>query len=265
MPQPARQFERSAWPERFAQSAQQSARRFADCRRARNRVLALRRTAVIAAAIGIVLAGLVGLGRFMGVGPFAGHIPEARYSAESWNLTVVNRWHRIPDAYPEPDLTRLRNGEQVDSRIYPDLQRMFDAMRADGLNPEVSAGYRTRATQQRILDEKIEAYWSEGVPRAAARTKALETVAVPGTSEHELGLAVDVNAAGMNDAAANQKVYAWLAEHAAQYGFVLRYPDGGTAVTGVAYEPWHYRYVGVQAASAMCANDLTLEEYAGAM
>lgn len=82
----------------------------------------------------------------------------------------------------------------------------------------------------------------------------------PGTSEHEIGLAVDVNARG-RDTDANWRVYAWLAENAHRHGFILRYPDGATAVTGNRYEPWHYRYVGAEAADAMHASGRTLEEY----
>lgn len=151
---------------------------------------------------------------------------------------------------------------RVDSRIYPDLQRMFDAMRADGLNPEVTSGYRTRDEQQQILDDKIIVYTNEGMSRSQAEDEASQWVAAPGTSEHELGLAVDVNALGASDADANQQVYDWLAAHAWEYGFTLRYPDGASDVTGNAFEAWHYRYVGADAAKAMHETGQVLEQYA---
>ena len=173
----------------------------------------------------------------------------------------MNRWNRIPDDYPAPELTELGNGQRVDSRIYPDLQRMFDAMRADGLDPEVSAGYRTRAEQQQLMNDKVIVYRNEGMSKQEAEDKASQWVAIPGTSEHEIGLAVDVNAAGASDADANQRVYDWLASNAWRYGFILRYPDGKTDFTGNAYEAWHYRYVGADAAKAMHESGQCLEEY----
>lgn len=208
-----------------------------------------------------LFGGLFALGRFAHWGPFAPSASQAMYSADQWNLIVVNRWHRIPDHYPAPELTKLANGQQIDSRIYPDLQRMFNAMRADGLNPEVTAGYRTHAEQQQLMDDKIAAYRSEGLSAGEAKRESAKWVAIPGASEHEIGLAVDINAVGMDDAAANQQVYDWLAANAWQHGFILRYPDGKTGTTGNGFESWHYRYVGPDAAKAMHDSGQCLEEY----
>lgn len=110
-----------------------------------------------------------------------------------WNLILVNKNHRIPKDY-EMELTELSNGQKVDSRIYPELQSMFDAARADGLQLFVREGYRTSEEQQQILDEKIVAFENEGNSRKEAEKLAKEWVAVLGTSEHELGLSVDINA-----------------------------------------------------------------------
>ncbi|WP_241677013.1 M15 family metallopeptidase [Bifidobacterium jacchi] len=237
-------------------------RSFAEFRRARM-IRSLRRLAVAFVAVAALAVGvLFGLGRIAHIGPFAPGVPQAAYDARSWNLIVVNRWHRIPDDYPAPQLTKLANGQQVDSRIYPELQRMFDAMRADGISPEVTAGYRTHDEQQQIMDSTVFQYvnhqgMSEKEAAAAAETK----VAVPGTSEHELGLAIDVNAVGASEADANQRVYDWLAANAWRYGFILRYPDGKNDVTGVLFEPWHYRYVGAEAARTIHDEGVTLEEY----
>lgn len=114
-------------------------RTFAECRNRRNRRTLLRVSVVLGVLLAAILALLFCLGRFAGRGPFAPGVAQAKYSPSSWSLIVVNRWNRIPDDYPAPKLTRLSNGESVDSRIYPDLQRMFDDMRAAGLHPEVTS------------------------------------------------------------------------------------------------------------------------------
>lgn len=189
-------------------------------------------------------------------------IPQASYSNQQWNLIVVNRWNAIPEDYPTPTLTELDNGERVDSRIYDDLQRMFDAMREDGLDPEVTAGLRTRKVQQQLMDEKIAEYRRQGLSSGEAKEQAEQWVAIPGTSEHEIGLAVDINTRDSTGAADSQDVYDWLAANAWEYGFILRYPDDKTDVTGNMYEPWHYRYVGIDAAYAMHGSGQCLEEYA---
>ena len=133
-------------------------RTFAEGRNRRNRRTLLRVSVVLGVLLAAILALLFCLGRFAGRGPFAPGVAQAKYSPSSWSLIVVNRWNRIPDDYPAPKLTRLSNGESVDSRIYPDLQRMFDDMRAAGLHPEVTSAYRTEAVQRQLLDEKIFLY-----------------------------------------------------------------------------------------------------------
>ncbi len=110
-----------------------------------------------------------------------------------WNLIVVNRNNYIPDDY-EIELTELSNGEKVDSRIYPQLQEMFDDMRAEGLYPIVREGYRSAEEQEEIFLEKVQAYMNEGYFRSRAERMAEEWVAAPGTSEHQPGIAFDINA-----------------------------------------------------------------------
>lgn len=179
-------------------------------------------------------------------------------ASEEWNLLVVNSWNKIPENYSIP-LTELENGEKVDSRICPYLQEMFDAMRTEGIYPIVREGYRTAEEQQAILDERIQRYRKEGYSQWRAERTAKSYVALPGFSEHELGIAVDINA----DQAKSTKdeVYTWLAENAHSYGFILRYPPGKEEVTGTEYEPWHYRYVGKEAAEEIYYEGLCLEEY----
>ena len=178
--------------------------------------------------------------------------------SNGWNLILVNRNHYIPEDY-EVELTTLSNGERVDSRIYPDLQAMFDDARADGLQLFVREGYRTQEEQQEILDEKIDAYRHEGLTRFLAEKMAKEWVAIPGTSEHQLGIAIDINAD--TDVCSKDELYSWLTDNSYKYGFICRYPANKENVTGVKNEQWHYRYVGKEAAAEMHASGLCLEEY----
>lgn len=177
-----------------------------------------------------------------------------------WNLILVNGDYAIPDDY-ELELTELSNGKKVDSRIYPALQEMFDDARLGGLHLFVREGYRTWEEQQAIMDERIEEYKKEGNSKQEAKKLAEEYVAEPGTSEHQLGIAVDINAD--TSGSSSDAVYAWLDENAYKYGFIKRYPPDKTEITGVNNEPWHYRYVGEEAAKEMKDKNLCLEEYIG--
>ena len=178
--------------------------------------------------------------------------------SEEWNLIVVNRWNELPEDY-SVELTELSNGQKVDSRIYPALQEMFDAARLERIYPIVREGYRTAEEQQEILDDKIQAYINEGYSRTRAEKTAKEWVALPGASEHQLGIAVDINAD--KSKCGNDEVYTWLAKNAYKYGFILRYPMEKQEITGISYEPWHYRYVGVEAAKDIHEQGICLEEY----
>ena len=175
-----------------------------------------------------------------------------------WNLILVNRDNYIPDAY-EMTLTELSNGKKVDSRIYPELQEMFDDARAQGYGLFVREGYRTQEEQQQLLEEKMEAYRNEGKPKSEAKKLAEQWVAVPGTSEHQLGIAVDINADTTKSS--SDSVYGWLAQNAHKYGFIKRYPSDKTDITGVINEPWHYRYVGKKVALEIYSMGICLEEY----
>ncbi len=175
-----------------------------------------------------------------------------------WNLILVNADYQIPSDY-EIELVTLRNGQQVDRRIYPDLQEMFDTMRNEGVYPIVASGYRTDAKQEQLLNDKIQEYEQMGHSRRSARKEALRWVSRPGTSEHQLGIAVDINQEGSLSTA--QEVYDWLKENAWRFGFIYRYPAEKESVTGVSNEPWHYRYVGKEAAREIQKTGLCLEEY----
>lgn len=175
-----------------------------------------------------------------------------------WNLILVNEDYYIPSGFHE-ELVTLGNGQKVDCRIYPDLQAMFDAMRSEGVYPIVASGYRTDEKQQQLLDDKISEYRDMGYSCWKARRKALEWVAKPGTSEHQLGIAVDINQEGMRSTA--QQVYEWLTDNAHLYGFIYRYPADKITITGIGNEPWHYRYVGKEAAKEIYEKGICLEEY----
>ena len=177
---------------------------------------------------------------------------------DDWRLILVNNTHALPEDY-EISLTELSNGKKIDSRIYSDLQEMFDDARSEGIYPVVVEGYRTHGEQEQMMSEKIDSYKAEGYSKKEAEKLAEEWVAVPGTSEHELGLAVDINPD--YNYSGDDELYRWLADNAYKYGFILRYPDGEESITGIAYEPWHYRYVGKENAFDIKNSGLTLEEY----
>lgn len=199
-----------------------------------------------------------------------GNTPGAETSAagkskktEQWNLILVNPWNEVPEDY-EVKLTRLRNGQAVDSRCYPMLQQMMDDCRADGLNPYICASYRTMKKQKALFADKVKRVLLEGCPKDEAEDEAAKTVARPGTSEHQLGLALDIVDADDPQLETWQEdtpVQQWLMKNSWKYGFVLRYPPEKSSITGIIYEPWHYRYVGRQAAEEMYTRGLCLEEY----
>lgn len=177
---------------------------------------------------------------------------------QEWSLILVNRQNPIPAQY-DVELEQLSNGERIDIRISPYLQDLFDAARADGVYPIVASGYRTTEKQQEIMDEKVAEYKAKGYTSAQAKAEAETWVAVPGTSEHQLGLAVDINADGIHST--GNEVYRWLDENSYRFGFIRRYPPDKTEITGVSNEPWHYRYVGIEAATEIYHQGLCLEEY----
>lgn len=178
---------------------------------------------------------------------------------ENWKLLLVNQWNPLPKHY-KVDLQQLRNGQSVDERIYPELQQMMDDARAKGLNPEISSSYRTMAEQKQIMNDMIVKYRGEGYTEKSARKEAERWVAAPGTSEHELGLAVDITADN-NWYGEKDAVWKWMNENCYKYGFILRYPDDKANITGIAHEQWHYRYVGKDAAKEIYESGLCLEEY----
>ena len=183
---------------------------------------------------------------------------------EDWRLLLVNRESPLPEGFSVPELSALRNGQQVDSRIYQDLQDMLDAARAQGLDPLVCSSFRTQEKQQSLFDKQIRAYLDRGYSQADAEIEAAKWVAPPGTSEHQTGLAVDIVSLSyqlLDEHQAQTDTQKWLMAHCAEYGFILRYPTDKSELTGIGYEPWHYRYVGREAAQDISQAGLCLEEY----
>ena len=170
-----------------------------------------------------------------------------------WYLALVNRWNPLPEDYAV-DLVEVPGGEKVDQRIYDPLMEMLDAAEAEDLGPIVVSGFRTEEKQQSLYDDKIREYRQQGYSQEEAVELAEQWVARPGTSEHQLGLAVDINGAVYD-------IYLWLEENSWKYGFIFRYPDYKTDLTGVAGEVWHYRYVGKEAAQEIYEQGVCLEEY----
>lgn len=193
-------------------------------------------------------------------------LPHIRFVSENnnsipeqqWYLILVNEKNSIPKNYSF-ELTELSNGRSIDSRIYPELQAMFDNMRSSGIYPIVGEGFRTADEQKQMMSDKINAYIDMGYSRRESKELAEQAVAAVGNSEHQLGLAVDINAD--ESCSTNEEVYEWLAQNAYKYGFILRYPADKTDITGIEYEPWHYRYVGKEAAAEIFSRCICLEEY----
>lgn len=188
--------------------------------------------------------------------------PAADGTAQ-WNLVLVNPWNSLPEGF-SVELADMGYGHYIDSRAFADWQAMFDAAYADGVAPVVCSSYRTHATQTSLYWNKVDEYLGYGYGEEEAQRLAGGWVAVPGTSEHQLGLALDIvdtNYRALDTEQENTDAQKWLMAHSYEYGFILRYPSDKSHVTGINYEPWHYRYVGREAAKEMYDSGLCLEEY----
>ena len=192
--------------------------------------------------------------------PIINDIQESNHQADTstWNLILVNKDHYIPKNY-SIKLKTLKNGKQVDERIVQPLQKMFDDARSQHLQLFVREGYRSEEQQKEIMQEYIKRYEKQGHNCFVSRKQARKYVALPRTSEHELGLSVDINAD--TNVCSKEEVYNWLNQNAYRYGFIKRYPKDKVDITGINNEPWHYRYVGIEAATEMKEKNLCLEEY----
>jgi D-alanyl-D-alanine carboxypeptidase len=178
-----------------------------------------------------------------------------------WNLKLVNPWNPIDSSYSVP-LTTYAGVNQFDSRAMDELRAMIEA--GSAYNLSVASVYRSIELQTKLFNNQVAKWTAQGYSEAEAEDKAATVVARPGTSEHNLGLATDILGSGyssLEESFENTDAFAWLESHCAEYGFILRYLKGKEDVTGVTYEPWHYRYVGVEVATEIMSRGITLEEY----
>ena len=187
--------------------------------------------------------------------------------SEDWKLVLVNKWNEMEAGYV-PDLTVLAEGHKVDSRIADSPMDMIHAAKKDGYYIYILSSYRDMEKQIDLYEAEVEKWIREGYEQEAAEEKAGTVVAFPGTSEHHLGLAVDLVSSEhikLDQDAEKTKGYQWLVAHCQEYGFILRYPNNASDITGIIYEPWHFRYVGEVAAAEIMEAGITLEEYLAAM
>ena len=188
-----------------------------------------------------------------------------KYKEEDlWKLKLVNGENVLPDNFTV-ETGRItpahasKTNMQFDARAVDELNAMLAAAKADGINLYVISSYRTIAYQTGLYNTEVNKWINNGYSEENAKKKAGTIVAVPGTSDHNLGLAVDLNS--LEETFEHAKEFDWLQEHAAEYGFVMRYPKDKQDITKIIYEPWHYRYVGKEHAAKMNELNMCLEEY----
>lgn len=188
--------------------------------------------------------------------------PLPEVDTSSWELRYVSSKEHLPSDY-EPELMEIENNQYFDARAGMHLQKLIEDARAAGYSVFVCSGYRSYDTQHLIYWNHVTQYESEGMTREEAEAATLLEVNYPGGSEHQLGLAADIlefQGQEMEPWIGGSGLMLWLEEHCADYGFVVRYPEGKTDITGVEYEPWHLRFVG-SCARYLTENDLCLEEF----
>lgn len=179
---------------------------------------------------------------------------------ENWNLVVVNMGREMPSGYKPKLKEILYTGYYMDERVVPFYEQMYNAAKKDGIVLTPYSGYRSYERQERNYKNLTETYMSDyGLSRKEAAKKAATVILPPGTSEHNLGLAMDI--CNTKDSFAFTKEYEWLTENAHKYGFILRYTEEKMDITGIVDEPWHWRYVGVDYAEDIKNSGLCLEEY----
>lgn len=182
---------------------------------------------------------------------------------EEYYLLLANAENPLPQDWTV-QTEDVQNGYEMDKRAAPAMRDMIQAAKEDGVELMLCSAYRSVEKQQQLFDRSQQAYMAQGMSEQEAYAKTATETAIPGTSEHQTGLAADIVTptyqmldAGFADTPAGQ----WLSEHAVEYGFVLRYPQDKQEVTGIIYESWHYRFVGRTHARLMKESGLCLEEY----
>ena len=169
-------------------------------------------------------------------------------------MVLVNRDNPIPDYY-EVDVVPVEGYNRIQRIALEPLKQMLADCRAAVDSCIFNSSFRTQKEQTTILETRTEEYMEKGMTYEEAYRETLKTVSLPGRSEHQLGLSVDLVGKEANE---------WLAQHCWEYGFILRYPEGKEEITGISNEPWHFRYVGTRVSLDMKDTGLCLEEYLGA-
>ncbi len=184
-----------------------------------------------------------------------------------WQLVLVNDWNPVPADYNDGVAMAKVGGrnQSVDPRIKDAVNALLQAGAAHGI--DVQSGYRPASQQATIYWRQVNAYRNQGHSIDEAQRLTGAIIKRPGYSEHNTGLAVDLGGSGnfsLETSFENTAAFKWLMENCADYGFILRYPQGKEDITGVTYEAWHFRYVGVDAAREIMSKGLCLEEYLAA-
>lgn len=196
---------------------------------------------------------------------YAGFMPAyADMTVADWRMILVNRDYILPNGYKPKLENAVESGYgdiYLDEKVAPYYNEMYKAAYKDGIHLVPISGYRSVDRQKRNFENKIDYYMDKGYSKVEATQKAATIILPPGTSEHNAGLAMDICSLEQNFEETEE--FRWLCENAADYGFILRYPEDKQNITKIIYEPWHWRYVGVEAAKAMKASGECLEEYLG--
>lgn len=190
-------------------------------------------------------------------------IDISEFDKEDWKIMLINKQHPIPEDY-EFTLATIKGSMKCDERIIPELQQMMKKAQQDGVKLVIRSPYRDYERQIFLFNRKVKGYMKKKMSYLEAYRTTAQAVTIPGASEHQVGLALDITSDSyttLTEGFADTKAGEWLAQHSYEYGFILRYPDGKEDITGISFEPWHFRYVGKTAAKYMFDNDLTLEEF----
>ncbi len=188
---------------------------------------------------------------------------NGNFSKDDWNLLLVNKQHPVPENYTF-ELGTIAGSMKCDARILPELFAMLQAAKDDGVYLAVCSPYRDVSRQEILFNRKIKRHMGNGYSYLEAYKKASQIVTVPGASEHQIGLALDIisnDYTTLDEGFENTAAGKWLKEHSKEFGFILRYPKGKEYITGIDYEPWHFRYVGKEAAIIIMDHGITLEEF----
>ena len=192
------------------------------------------------------------------LGPGTGIVSPEINADNPWAFYIVSREYPLPEdfiVYPK----KIQGDYEMDYRAANYFLDMKEAAAADGIELNVVSAKRSRQYQQQLFNKEVESFIAKGMSDEEAFEAAREWVALPGESEHNSGLAVDLN--NLDESFEESDAFRWLSEHAHEYGFILRYPKDKVGITGVEYEPWHYRFIGIYHATQIKEKGLTLEEY----